>query len=224
MKLSKRQFDQLLLENQLVLSFVGMSNIGKTYWSKKLHNKGFRHFSCDDLIEAKLEPILNELGYAGIIEDVSRWMGQPYDQKFATNQQKYLSLEREVMEDIFAQVNNGKKQNTVIDTTGSVIHTSRNLCARLKQCSMVIYIEAPESMKEEMFKRYLKEPKPVVFGDIYNPKDNETEMQTLSRCYRKLFNFRSTLYAECADMVIPRGAIKENMHVQQFISLIKQSL
>ncbi len=36
MKLSKRQFDQLLLENQLVISFVGMSNIGKTYWSKKL--------------------------------------------------------------------------------------------------------------------------------------------------------------------------------------------
>ncbi|MDP2585939.1 MAG: shikimate kinase [Candidatus Levybacteria bacterium] len=223
MKLSKLQFEQLLQNNELMLSFVGMSNIGKTYWSKKLHSIGLRHFSCDDLIEAKLGPILNELGYAGI-EDVSRWMGQPYDQKFETNQQKYLSLEQEVMEDIFAQVKNGKKQNTVIDTTGSVIHTNRNICDRLKQYSMVVYIEAPESMQEKMFKQYIKEPKPVVFGDIYNPQDNETETQTLSRCYRELLIFRSTLYSKCADVIIPREAIEKNMNVQQFISLIKQSL
>lgn len=223
MKLSKQQFDQLLQKNHLVLSFIGMSNIGKTYWSKKLHNISFRHFSCDDLIEAKLGPILNKLGYTGI-EDVSRWMGQPYDQRFETNQQKYLSLEQEVMEDIFTQVKNGKKQNTIIDTTGSVIHTNENICERLKQSAMVVYIEAPESMKEEMFKKYLEEPKPVVFGDVYNPKDNETETQTLSRCYRELLDFRSALYFKCADVIIPREAIEKNMNVQQFISLIKQSL
>lgn len=200
-----------------------MSNIGKTYWSKKLHNMGFRHFGCDDLIEAKLAPILNELGYAGI-EGVSRWMGQPYDKKFATRQHKYLSLEREVMEDIFAQVKNGKKQNAIIDTTGSVIHTGTSICDRLKQFSMVIYIEASESMKAQMFEQYLKEPKPVVFGDVYNPKDHETNMQTLGRCYQKLLNFRSARYAKCADVVISRGTIGENMNVHQFISLIKQSI
>lgn len=223
MKLSQLQFEQLLLNDELILSFVGMSNIGKTYWSKKLHNINFRHFSCDDLIEAKLGPILNELGYTGI-EDVSRWMGQPYDQRFETNQQKYLSLEQEVMEDIFTQAMNGKKQNTIIDTTGSVVHTNRNICDKLRQYSIVIYIETSESMKDEMFKKHLAEPKPVVFGNVYNPKDNETEMQTLSRCYRKLLNFRSALYAECADVIIPRETIEENMNVQQFISLIKQSL
>jgi len=35
---------------------------------------------------------------------------------------------------------------------------------------------------------------------------------------------RSALYAEFADVIIPRGAIEENMDVHQFISLIKQSL
>jgi len=223
MKLSRRQFERLFQDNQLVLSFVGMSNIGKTYWSKKLHNIGFGHFSCDDLIEAKLGPSLNELGYAGI-EDVSRWLGQPHDEKFATNQQKYLSFEREVMEDIFAQIKNGKKQNTIIDTTGSVIHTGRNLCDRLKQYSMVIYIEASENMKEKMFKQYLEEPKPVVFGDVYNQKEGETSIQALSRCYRKLLDLRSVLYAECADVVIPRGAIGENMLINEFISLLKHAI
>ena len=51
MKLSKSQFETLLEENRLVLSFIGMSNIGKTYWSKKLQGVGFKHIDCDDLIE-----------------------------------------------------------------------------------------------------------------------------------------------------------------------------
>jgi len=223
MKLPKLQFEQLFQENQLILSLIGMSNIGKTYWSKKLHDVGFRHINCDDLIEAKLAPVLKKLGYLGIA-DVSRWMGQLYNERFSANQQKYLSLEKEILEDIFAEIKYGKIQNTVIDTTGSVVHASGNICARLKQCSLVIYIEASEKMKEKMFKQYLKEPKPVVFGNAYDPKDDETTAQTLKRCYRKLLNLRSALYAEFADVIIPRGAIEENMDVHQFISLIKQSL
>jgi len=223
MKLSKKQFEKLLQGNRLILSFVGMSNIGKTYCAEKLHDVGFKHINCDDLIEAKLVPILNRLGYSGI-EDVSRWMGQPYDKRFTANQEKYLSFEKEVMEDVFAQIKNGKMQNTVIDTTGSVVHTSRNICDRLKRCSMVIYIDVSENMKEKMFRQYLEEPKPVIFGDIYNPRNDETAKQTLRRCYRKLLSLRSTLYAEYADVKIPREAIEENMNVYQFISLIKQPL
>ena len=55
-----------------------------------------------------------------------------------------------------------------------------------------------------MFEQYLKEPKPVVFGDVYSQEEGETSIQTLSRCYRKLLDLRSTLYAECADVIIPR--------------------
>lgn len=223
MELLKQRLEQLLQENRLILSLIGMSNIGKTYWSKKLHDIGFKHINCDDLIEAKLAPILKEHGYSGI-EDVSRWMGRPYDDRFSANQQKYLSLEKETMENIFAQIKNRKMQNTVINTTGSVVHTSRNICVRLKQCSLVVYIEATENMKEKMFNQYIKEPKPVVFGDVFDPKENETVMQTLKRCYRRLLNLRSALYAEYADVIIPRGAIEESMDVNQFISLIKQSL
>lgn len=223
MKLSKLQFEQLIKQNKLVLNFVGMSNIGKTYWSKKLQSVGFQHINCDDLIEEKLAAVLGELGYSGI-EDVSRWMGQPYDERFFVNQNKYLSLEREVMEKIFAQVKNGNHGNIVIDTTGSVVHTGKNLCERLKQYSMVIYIEASKNMKEKMFEQYLQEPKPVVFGDVYDQEDGETNMQALSRCYRKLLDLRSTLYAECADVIIPREAIEENMSVHEFISLVKHSI
>jgi len=167
MKLSKSQFEQLLKQDKLILSFVGMSNIGKTYWSKQLQCVGFRHINCDGLIEEKLTPVLGKLGYSGI-EDISRWMGQPYDERFIVNQNKYLSSEKEVMKKIFAQVKNENLNNTVIDTTGSVIQTGKNFSEKLKQYSMVIYIEASENMKEKMFKQYLEEPKPVVFGDVYS--------------------------------------------------------
>ena len=220
MKLSKLQFEQLLRENKLILSFIGMSNIGKTYWSTKLQNIAFRHFNCDDLIEEKLAPVLNTLGYSGI-EDVSRWMGQPYDERFAVNQERYLSFERDVMEGIFAQVKNRDFGNAVIDTTGSVIHTGKSLCKKLKGCSLVIYIAASKKIEEKMYRQYLDEPKPVVFADVYNQKTCETKIQALGRCYKKLLDLRSVLYAEYADVIIPREVIEENKSIHEFISLVK---
>jgi len=223
MKLSKPKFEQLFEENRLIVSLIGISNIGKTYWSKKLHEISFRHINCDNLIEEKLSPILKKLKYSGI-EDVSCWMGQPYDDRYATNQQKYLSIEKEIMKSIFAQIKNKKSQNTVIDTTGSVVHTGKNICAKLRQYSLIVYLEANQNMKEKMFNQYIKKPKPVVFGDIFDPKQNETATQTLQRCYRKLLNLRSVLYSQYADVIIPIESIKKDMNVNQFFSLIKQSL
>lgn len=223
MKLSQSQFEKLLQENQLILSFIGMSNIGKTYWAEKLQGIGFRHINCDDLIEEKLAPALKKLGYAGI-KDVSKWMGQPYDERFVANQHQYLSFEKEVMEAIFSEIENNNNGNIIIDTTGSFVHTGKKITEKLKQCSMVLYIAASEDMQETLFKKYLEAPKPVVFGDIYHQAQGETQHQALGRCYRKLLNLRSTLYTECADVVIPQASIVNDMTVSQFLSLIKQAL
>lgn len=223
MKLSKLQFEKLLEKNRLSMSFIGMSNIGKTFWSKKLQGEGFRHINCDDLIEKKLVPILSKLGYSGI-SDVSRWMGQPYNERFFANQNQYLSLEKQVMDETFTQVKNNNHGNTIIDTTGSVIHIGKNVSEMLKQYSMVVYIKASENMKELMFKKYIEEPKPVVFDDVYKQEEGETQSQALSKCYRKLLNLRSALYAKCADVVIPCEAINEGMTAKEFIQLVKQSI
>lgn len=223
MNLSKTRFEQLFQKNQLTLSFIGMSNIGKTYWSEKFSGIGFKHFNCDDLIEAKLSPVLKKLGYSGVA-DVSRWMGQPYDEGFFANQQKYLALEKEIMENILTQIKNKEKQNTVIDTTGSVIHTNENICFNLKQYSLIVYIEADKNMEREMFKQYCKKPKPVIFGNVFNIKGKETNKQALKRCYRKLLDLRGALYTKYADVIIPRGAIPNNINTRRFISLIEQSL
>ncbi len=223
MRLTREQFDALLRDNQLVLSLIGMSNIGKSYWSKKLSEIGFDHFSCDDAIESRLAPVLQELGYHGI-EDVSRWMGQPYDDRFSVNQGQYLSYEQEALEYFFTSRQHGTLRNTILDTTGSVVHTGEPMREKLKKHSLVIYIEATESMKEEMFRRYIAEPKPVVFGDFFIPKEGETVFQTLGRSYRALLNERESLYTQCADVRISCRQIQDNMNVHELLSLIRQSL
>lgn len=224
MKVSREQFDTLLLGNQLVMSLIGMSNIGKSHWSKKLASEsGFHYLSCDDVIEMKLAPALQELGYSGIA-DISRWMGQPYDERFVKNQRQYLSYEQEAMEDFFDQLRQGLSKNCVIDTTGSVVHTGEHVRDKLRVHSLVVFIEATESMKDEMFRRYIAEPKPVVFGDFFTQRQDETQSQALERSYRTLLDARSSLYNECADVILPYPSIEKDMSTDRFISLVRSLL
>jgi shikimate kinase len=221
MNLSSKQFQELLQKNKLVLSFIGMSNIGKTYWSERLSKFEFRHFNCDDLIEKKLFSELYVLGYSGI-NDVSLWMGQPYEKRFKENQRKYLNFEKEAMEDIFAELKN-TKQNVVIDTTGSFVHLNEKTCLELKERSLIVYIKATDSMREKMFERYVEDPKPVVFGDIFNPQEGESGAKALRRCYPILLENRSKLYEKYADVIIPCEFIDMKMDIKDFISLINKN-
>lgn len=63
------------LNNKITL--VGMSNIGKSFWSKELEREiGYFRFSSDEWIEERLTSELQGIGYSGI-KAVSEWMGQP---------------------------------------------------------------------------------------------------------------------------------------------------
>lgn len=121
---------------------------------QKLQHLGFKHICCDDLIEEKLSPELTKLGYKGIA-DMAKWLGQPYDKQFTKNEKRYLELEKETMEEI---LNSKKTQNTVIDTTGSIIHTGEEIISDLKRKSLVIYIEATPEMKNAMLQNTSKIP------------------------------------------------------------------
>lgn len=218
-QLTKFSFLDKLANNKLAISLIGMSNIGKSYWSKKLSGLGFKHICCDDLIEAQLEPELTRLGYKGIA-DMAKWLGQPYDKQFKTNEKTYLNLEKATMENVLSKPAN---QNTVIDTTGSVIHTGEKVVSELKRQTLVIYIEASPEMKEAMLKKYLENPKPVVWADTYKQEKNESEMEALKRCYMQLLAKRSKLYEELADIVIPFHTTTK-VDQNQFLKLIQEKL
>lgn len=165
-RLTFRNFSHQREQGKIALALVGMSNVGKSYWSERLcEDSAFASFGCDDAIEVELSPELQAQGYEGGITDVARWMGQPYDLQFAHTQAQYLRLEAEMTEQALQQDSEGR--NRVIDTTGSVVHLDPSIRRRLTNMTTVVYLEATDEMREEMFKKYMECPKPVVWGDIY---------------------------------------------------------
>lgn len=217
----------------MIISLVGMSGSGKTYWSKKLTDQGFSHICCDDLIEYKLVKELVELGYSGI-KGVAQWLGQPYEQQFHKNQEKFMQSETEVMNEIFGQIKSGifghrvskkskksKNKNVVIDTGGSVIYTGKHIMKQLKKCTTIVYLKMPQFLQEKMFKLYLDDPKPVIWKNSFKKYKGESNEQALKRCYPELLKYRVRLYKKYADIVLDVGILKNNSFtIQNFLEAI----
>ncbi|MBI2036348.1 hypothetical protein HYT17_01850 [Candidatus Microgenomates bacterium] len=204
------------------ISLIGMSNSGKTHWSTKLSREleraGFVRFAADELIEKKLETVLKKLGFAGI-HDMARWMGQPYEKRYQTNSQKYLALEKEAMEEILSSLQKlTKSKNIVIDTTGSVIYLGDKLMSRLKKLTAIVYLDTPESVQKQMYENYIKNPKPVIWGDSFRKLNGESDFAALSRCYPKLLAFRTKRYKKYANIVLDYFMLREkNFSAEQFV-------
>jgi len=206
----------------LVITLVGMSGSGKSCWSKKLAKRGFRRICLDDLIEKDLSSELEKYGAKGI-QDVARWMGLPYEGRFERNQAMYLNSEIRNMRKIIDRLKRGVEEDTVIDTTGSVIYTGNSIRKSLKRYSLVIYMETPMSALWEMLRIFMEKPKPVIWKNMFRKNKNETDEQALRQCYPKLLRQRIKLYKKYAD-VIMRYRLKNRpaFAVDDFIRFVKK--
>lgn len=185
------------------LSFIGMSGIGKSYWSSKLVERGFKRFCCDDLIAKRLAPQLTRPDKT--IRPMGEWMGFPFDPHYADRQAQYLSAEIEVMLEIldYLEIAPGQSNgNIIIDTTGSIIYTGRPILERLKSLTRIVYLSAPLSVQAEMRRAYVANPAPVVWGDKFNQKPHESNEAALARCYPELLSYRTHLYEQWTDLEI----------------------
>lgn len=197
------------------ISLIGMSNAGKTYWAEKLEKEGFLRFSCD-------EYIANRLGHSGI-EYVSEWLGQPYDKQHKNNSLKYLDLERESLEYFIDQLEKTHAENIVIDTTGSVVHIDNNLLKRLSKNTTLVYFDTPLSVRDELYKSYLKHPKPVIWGNHFHFMNGELKYDALARCYHQLLDYRTEQYRKYADIHLNYYLLRsEDFKVDEFLTLIAQ--
>lgn len=203
----------------MIISLIGMSGSGKSYWSKQLEKVGFKRICCDDLIEEKLSEELKKLGYSGIA-DVSKWMGQPYEPQFKKTSSQYLAYENLVMEEIYSFLEENKK--IVVDTTGSVIYTNAKTLENLKKLTKIIYLKVPESVEKEMFNLYITDPKPVVWGNSFNKKSAETNLNALKRCYPDLLSYRSKQYEKLAKVTMDYHKLRnKNFGISHFLEEIK---
>ena len=198
----------------MILSLIGMSGSGKTYWAKQLEKAGFKRYSCEDLIEEKLGGILQKFGYKGI-NDLAKWMGQPYEPHYAETSRLYLQLEHEVMHEVFQLVKQKEGEKSIIDTTGSVIYASDKLLSELQSISKVIYLSTPQHAQEEMFKLYLTDPKPVIWGSSFAKQADESNANALRRCYPKLLAHRAEQYRTLADITMNYTLIRADSFTHQ---------
>ena len=104
------------------IAFIGMSGAGKSFWSKKMEDQGYRRYSCDDMIAERLGPGLEKNGKTTL--NLAKWMGEPYAKDYPEAEALYLELESAVIAQICDDLEHGSQMDkpVVVDTTGSLIY------------------------------------------------------------------------------------------------------
>ncbi len=203
------------------LAFIGMSNIGKSFWARQLAaGSGWTRMDCDGMIEARLAPELTAGGFHGV-QGLGKWMGLPHQPDFKAKGEIYLAHERAVMRQVLDEARNSKTP-TVIDTTGSVIYTGAAILADLRNIARVIYLQASDTHIDDLFRRYIAHPKPTLWDTHYMPQTGETSRETLQNCYPHLLHDRAKRYKEIAHVTIPYD-IHHN-HRADLAAIIKTEL
>ncbi len=185
------------------LSLIGMAGSGKSYWSMKLVEHGFRRFCCDDLIAAKLDPELTRPD--GTTMELGQWMGFPYEPHYRERESKYLAYEIEVLTEILEYLESRKsnpEEKIVLDTTGSIIYTGERILKRLRRYTTVIYLSIPPEVRGQLLKAYVSNPHPMLWRNVFSKEPDETEQEALARCYPRLIVARERLYDHYANVTI----------------------
>lgn len=196
-QLTREEFDAHVQDKTLRLSFVGMSNAGKSHRSKVLRDElGFFWYEIDKEIQ-------NALGFSDMSE-ISSWMGYPASPGYATREKQYLDLEDKYTRRAGMRSDG---RNLVFDTTGSVIHLSHETHDILKENTLMVHLDVGEESLKQMADRFFLEPKPVAWCDYFQIQPGETEGMALRRCFPELLRERLARYRALAHLNIPASEV-----------------
>jgi len=195
-----------------------MSNIGKSYWSKQLEQVGYKRFSIDDMIIEKASLGIDD------VTGMAKWLGQPWSEGYADREKQYLAWENESVLEVLEQLSSFKEDDKiVIDTTGSMFYVEQTTIDRLVNSTKVVYLIAPEHIKQKMLQKYIDNPKPVIWYGLFTQKGSETRGQALARSYDELLNFRAKTYRKYSDIIINYDhRFQPDYSVEDFLREINQ--
>ena len=203
------------------LSFIGMSGAGKSHWAQKLAGAGFHVISVDDRIENKLALELNADGHRGL-GGVAAWMGWPGDPAYREREKKYLECEVKSMSEALDEIQAAGEEGIILDTTGSVVYTGDEICRRMQSLTTVLYLEASPAEEELLIKRYLSDPKPVLWGDEFEQRRGESTQDAIARCYPQLIAHRKKLYERYAHRRVSMDRLRTgNLNARGFLELLE---
>jgi shikimate kinase len=183
----------------MIISLIGMSNVGKSFWSKRLEDEqGFIRMCCDDLIADELSDLLSGVDIRDM-EAFAAWMGMPYEFGYQEREAAYLSAEHAALERAIESIGT----DMIIDTTGSVVYLPEALLRRLQEVSTVVYLMTTDNQLQTTTQNFLAHPKPLVWGQVFTRHAQESHEQALRRCYPELLHWRQSRYEALADVTIP---------------------
>lgn len=196
MKLTRKEFEEKYVAGQLKLAFVGMSNIGKSYTAMRLATKyDFNLIEVDKIIS-------ENLGHDSM-DAFAQWQGHPYTDGYAQREAESIALETRATKQALAT----DRRNPMIDTTGSVIYTDKEVLKTLREDYYTVYIEAMDDHLERLKSQYFKRPKPLVWAGHYKQLEGKTKTESILECYPKLLLSRGDSYAALADSTLPSTMI-----------------
>jgi hypothetical protein len=219
-------------DQPLRLALVGMSGSGKSHWAKNLAALGCPTVCCDDQIEARLAPLLQSGGYSGI-NGVAAWMGWPDSPTYSEREAQYLVEEIASLDEALSALEKDPKRELVLDTTGSVIYAGNHILHRLRRQMTVVYLAASADEQQLLIKRYLEDPKPVLWRGAFHPCPGETPHDTVARCYPVLIAARRQSYEALAQVTLrtlelhqlsPPGTSRNAEVGRVFLERVRQQL
>jgi shikimate kinase len=190
----------LTLEHTMILTFIGMSGAGKTFWATKLAAHGFMCFRCDELLATRL---CAATGYTGTsLPEIGRWMGLPYESGFRQREALYLACEVDTLRDVIARAAVCAYNGTscVIDMGGSTIYAGEEIFQQIRSFSTIIYLAIPADVHQQMLTAYLNNPPPLIWNGLFNQEQGESLEQAFMRCYPQLIRHRERLYEMYSDV------------------------
>ena len=196
MQLSRAEFDRRYAEGRLRIALVGMSNIGKSYTGLRLATQyDFTLIEVDKLI-------WEELGQSSMT-DFAAWQGQPFTEGYAAREAKSIALETAATRRALG-FDGG---NAILDTTGSIIYTNKEVQDLLRSHWYIIHIQAAEDAIERLKTQYFAQPKPLIWRDHYACKPGQSPQDAILESYPKLLAARARAYAGLADGTIGSNVI-----------------
>lgn len=205
------------------IALVGMSGIGKSFWSRRLASEaGVVVHDCDAEIGLRLGSIVTADPGEALVTALGRWMGMPWTPGYAHREARYLALEESVTrEALSATVEAAIVEGHVIDTTGSVIYLPDDVLHAIRSQCRVVYLRTPEARRVAMLRRYLEEPKPVVWSGAF-PPNVERPLDALPAAYAELLAIRDRKYAALAHVTLDGGELEASPpSVEAFLARIR---
>ncbi len=209
----------------MIVTLIGMSGVGKSYWSSRLEKEaGFKRICCDDLIGEALEKKLVKLGVKPDLNSIAKWRGLPYEEKYQANERLQIMNEQEVMEAVCEEIERMGSEDIVVDTSGSMVYIDPMVITGLKEHSLMVYIVANEEQVTELYNDEVIFRRPLVWGAAYKQNQNENPTEAMRRCFADLIKWRASQYERWSDISIPYNQLRnETLNTEQFLALLSKS-